>query len=405
MRFLTNQAVGDYVVKDLVSQSPGQMYVVEHTITRRREAMKVVAGDDRCSVAHADRFFREIRVQASLTHPNIARVHNAFWVNDDLVLICELMDGELLANVLERGPIPPAQGVDIACQILSALSYAHAHGVIHRNLSSACVFLRKDGTVKLVDFGVLNTNHGTPARLLSVSGGYKSPEQVYAPEAIDGRSDLYACGVVLHEMLTGHKPFMRLNRNGELDLQLLRDWGVPKQLNTLLQQALAESPDRRFQSADAFWESLLRVRRDLAEHRRTGIVPFQRQVFTVAAVSLSVMLVVIASSGHPQQKAEMATSARVVDTVPEPPRPALSASAKRASPRPAKQTNVHRMSRGSPTTIKPASEQSTKRKNPLATFAGALRRLNPIRRHSNPSAQQEGQNTAREAHGSSAGGQ
>jgi eukaryotic-like serine/threonine-protein kinase len=405
VRFLTNQAVGDYVVKDLVSQGDGQLYIVEHTITRRREAMKVVAGNDRCSVTQADRFFREIRVQASLTHPNIARVHNAFWANDDLVLICELVDGEQLTNLLERGPIPPAQAVDIACQILSALSHAHAHGVIHRNFSAACVFLRKDGTVKLVDFGVLNTNHGIPVRPLTGSDAYRSPGQARAAEVIDGRSDLHAFGVVLHEMLTGHKPFMRLNRNGELDLRLLRDWGVPKQLNSLLQRALTESPDRRFESADALWESLLRIRNDLARRCRNGIIPFQRQVFTAAAVSLSVMLVVVASSGRPQQKVEMAASARVVDTVPEPPRPPLTASTKLAPPRAVQQTGVHLMSRGSTTTIKPVSEQSTKRKNPVIKFAGAFKRLNPFRRNSKASTQEEARSSERVEQGSSVGDQ
>src|SRR6185295_16469299 len=117
--FQTGQSIGDYaILQELGKGGYGQIYKVAHTITGRHEAMKVLAASTAGSAEQAERFLREIRLQASLNHPNIAVVHTAFWVNDDLALVCEYLEGQPLQAVLEQQPLPPNRALDIIGQVL-----------------------------------------------------------------------------------------------------------------------------------------------------------------------------------------------------------------------------------------------------------------------------------------------
>src|ERR1041385_3064613 len=194
MPFLIGQTIGDYtILEELGSGGSAVVYKVEQTITGRREAMKILASGTANSAELTERFMREIRLQASLSHPNIAAVHNAFLANDDLVLICELLHGESLESLLRRGRLPLAEGLDILSQVLAALTYAHAHGVMHRDISAGNIFVTTDKVVKLIDFGLAKgatdvrlTREGTPQG----SVHYMSPEQVRGVESLDVRTDI-----------------------------------------------------------------------------------------------------------------------------------------------------------------------------------------------------------------------
>src|SRR6185369_15416573 len=124
----------------------------EHVITKRIEAIKVLSGAG--TEEETDRFLREIQLQASLSHPNIAAVYNAFRFEDDLVMVMELVDGEPLRAVLQHGPLAPAFAVRYACEVLRAIGYAHAHGVIHRDISPSNIVITPQGAIKLMDFGL-----------------------------------------------------------------------------------------------------------------------------------------------------------------------------------------------------------------------------------------------------------
>jgi len=153
--FQIGQSLGDYsVLQELGKGGFGHVYKVEHTITGRREAMKVLAAGEANATEQAERFLREIRLQASLSHPNIAVVHTAFWVNDDLALVCEFLEGQSLQEFLEQEQPPLSRALDILAQVLDALSYAHARGIIHRDISPANIFLTAGGTIKIIDFGL-----------------------------------------------------------------------------------------------------------------------------------------------------------------------------------------------------------------------------------------------------------
>ena len=148
--------VGDYqVIGILGAGGMGKVYKVRNVISDRVEAMKVLLPDLANAPDLADRFLREIKVQASLEHPNIAALHTALRVENQLLMLMEFVEGETLEQKLkEQGRLPVASAVDYISQVLSALEYAHAHGVIHRDIKPANMMLTPAGVVKLMDFGI-----------------------------------------------------------------------------------------------------------------------------------------------------------------------------------------------------------------------------------------------------------
>src|SRR5260370_26637490 len=210
MNFSIGDTVGAYrILEELGHGGMGRVFKVEHTITRRLEGMKGLEGGRSDAPAQAARSLREIRLQASLGPANIAAVHNAFWEGENLVLVMELIDGHSLRSVLETQRLPLVTALNYACQALSALSYAHAHGVIHRDISPANMMISPSGVLKVTDFGLAKgpadvgvSRNGAPLGSLY----YMPPEQVRGAEA-DARSDIYSLGALLYELTTGKRPF------------------------------------------------------------------------------------------------------------------------------------------------------------------------------------------------------
>ena len=267
MSYRAGSVIGDYLVLGAAGTGGmGTVYKVQHAITRRVEAIKLLAS------GHTDpeqeqRFVREIQVQARLLHPSIAAVYNAFRYYDEFFLVLEFIDGESLQSVLARGRLPLAAGLHYARQALSAIGYAHTQGVVHRDVSPSNMIVTPDGTVKLTDFGLAKT--ATDVRL-SHSGvplgspWYMSPEQVRGETAVDARSDIYSLGVVLYEIATGSKPFdlassfevMRAQLEAPPLAPIERAPELPAKLNQIILTAMAKDPDRRFQSAKQFYAAL-----------------------------------------------------------------------------------------------------------------------------------------------------
>src|ERR1035441_3533556 len=147
--------VGDYqVVGILGAGGMGQVYKVRNVISDRVEAMKVLLPDLVNQPDLADRFLREIKVQASLVHPNIAGLHTAVRVDNQLLMLMEFVEGVTLDQNLKDGPPPAAEAVNYVMQVLAALEYAHARGVVHRDIKPGNMMLTPNGVVKLMDFGI-----------------------------------------------------------------------------------------------------------------------------------------------------------------------------------------------------------------------------------------------------------
>ena len=268
--------LGDYEILDLLgSGGMGRVYKVRNVITDRIEAMKVLLPEIAGREEIAARFLREIKVLAALNHPNIAALHTALTIDNQLVMIMEYVEGQPLSAVLARGPIPPAEALSYMDQILDALSFAHQRHVIHRDIKPANMMLCADGSVKLMDFGIARTDDDTglttPGSTLG-SMNYMSPEQVKG-EKTDERSDLYSLGISLYELVTATRPFQgdtsyslmaaHVNQPPRPPIELQPD--MPAGLNDIILTSIAKSPADRFQSADAFRHAVKTVLRELQE--------------------------------------------------------------------------------------------------------------------------------------------
>jgi eukaryotic-like serine/threonine-protein kinase len=268
--YTVGQKLGDYEILGILGAGGmGKVYKVRNTISDRVEAMKILLPDLAGQKDLADRFLREIKVLASLHHPNIAALRTALTLDNQLVMIMEFVDGVTLSSRLHQGAIPPALAVKYIDQVLDALSYAHKQYIIHRDIKPANMMLTADGTVKLMDFGIARSASDRSLTMTGTTLGslnYMPPEQVKGDPA-DNRSDLYSLGVSLYEMVTGQLPFTADSNYAMMAAHLqevpkppivLRP-GIPQTLNQIIVMALAKDPGQRFQSADAFRGALKSV--------------------------------------------------------------------------------------------------------------------------------------------------
>jgi serine/threonine protein kinase len=268
--YAVGQKLGDYEILGILGAGGmGKVYKVRNTISDRVEAMKILLPDLAGQKDLADRFLREIKVLASLHHPNIASLRTALTLDNQLVMIMEFVDGVTLSSRLHQGAIPPALAVKYIDQVLDALSYAHKQNIIHRDIKPANMMLTADGTVKLMDFGIARSASDRSLTMTGTTLGslnYMPPEQVKGDPA-DNRSDLYSLGVSLYEMVTGQLPFTAESNYAMMAAHLqevpkppivLRP-GIPQTLNQIIVMALAKDPGQRFQSADAFRGALKSV--------------------------------------------------------------------------------------------------------------------------------------------------
>lgn len=249
----------------------GVVYQVRHLISDRIEAVKVLLPDLASSPELGDRFVREIRVQASLNHPNIAALHNALRLDNQLLMVMEFVDGQTLAEITRRGPLNQLQAIDVGTQVLAALDYAHAHSVIHRDVKPSNIIVTSQGVVKLMDFGIARrtAEFGMLTRAGAAIGSmyYMSPEQIKG-ENVDARSDVYATGVTLYEALTRQRPVtgdavadvMQAHLQQQPVAPRVLNPSVSEDLSSALMKSLAKDPAQRYQTANAFREELLRVK-------------------------------------------------------------------------------------------------------------------------------------------------
>ena len=268
--FTPGQHIGDYEILSILGAGGmGKVYKVRNVISDRIEAMKILLPDLHSNQSLADRFLREIRLLATLNHPNIAALRTALTHENQLVMIMEFVEGETLSNRIARAPISTSEAVNYADQVLSALSYAHKQNIIHRDIKPANMMLTPQGIVKLMDFGIARSStDGTLTSTGTTLGSlnYMPPEQVRG-ESADARSDIYSFGISLYELLTGKLPFHSDSQYSLMTAHLneaptppitLRD-DLPASLNEIIMMAMAKDPAERFQSADAFRAALKTV--------------------------------------------------------------------------------------------------------------------------------------------------
>jgi serine/threonine protein kinase len=268
--FEIGQRVGDYeIVSMLGVGGMGSVYRVRNVISDRTEAMKVLLPNLVAEPDLAVRFISEIRMLASFDHPNIAQLHTAFQVDNQLVMMMEFVEGSTLEQIAKQGPIPQSDVIKYMQQVLAALSYAHGRGVVHRDIKPANIMVTSQGVVKLMDFGIAKSRTEQDLTRPGTTMGslyYMSPEQVRGG-TVDARSDIYSVGVMMYELLAGRRPFVAdsayeiLNQQCNVVPQSPVEVNaqLPAPLSDIIVCAMAKDPANRFQNAQALSNALRQV--------------------------------------------------------------------------------------------------------------------------------------------------
>ena len=264
----TGDVLDHYRIENLVARS-GMASIFRATDVRtgRPVALKIPHPEMEADVVLYDRFQREQDIGQKLDHPNVMKVMSNDHASQ-VYMVMEWVDGRLLRQILmEKRKLPIERAVDLTKKICDALDYIHRHGVVHRDLKPENIMVDDEEHVKLIDFGIAGhegSRRLTFAKLSQLMGtpDYISPEQVKGKRG-DGRSDIYALGIMFYEMLTGKVPFQGPNAFAIMNDRLLNnpippreiDPSIPVELQEIIYRALERDPKNRYATAKEFlWD-------------------------------------------------------------------------------------------------------------------------------------------------------
>ncbi len=273
MNLTRGTKLGPYEIVSLIGAGGmGEVYRARDTRLGRDVAVKVLPAEFADHPERVRRFELEARAVAALNHPNILTLYDIGTQEGAPYLVTELLEGESLREMLMEGALPVRKAIDIGAQVAEGLAAAHEKGIVHRDLKPGNVFVTRDGRAKILDFGLARlvkgeadsapdsaaptAEQGTKPGAVLGTIGYMSPEQVKGKPA-DARSDIFALGVMLYEMLSGERPFQG-DSEAEVMTAILKedpsplakkDLSIPPMLERTVAHCLEKNPNRRFQSA------------------------------------------------------------------------------------------------------------------------------------------------------------
>jgi eukaryotic-like serine/threonine-protein kinase len=274
------------VLREIGRGGMGVVYLARDARLERDVAIKALPEELAQDPVRLERFEREARTMASLNHPNVAGIHGVEEQEGSRYLVLEFVDGESLAERLDRGPLPVDEAIDLATQIAAGIEAAHEAGVVHRDLKPANIMITPDGIVKVLDFGLARVDDGqsstgmgiddptmpqdspTIAGAILGTAAYMSPEQARG-RRVDKRSDIWAFGVVLYEMLTGTSPFQGETATDSIGAVLHKDVDLsrlpgqtPANVRRVLTRCLVRDKSQRFRDIGDLRLELMRSDED-----------------------------------------------------------------------------------------------------------------------------------------------
>jgi serine/threonine-protein kinase len=267
---LLNAIIGEYRIVGTIGEGGmGEVYRAVHNKIGRIVAVKVLSQASR-NPEFVERFLNEARIQASLQHPNIATLYDFLEYNNQPCIIMEFVEGQTLTDYIRmRGALRLAEAFPIFRAIVEALAYVHDRGIIHRDIKSNNVKITPSGQVKLLDFGIAKSG-SSPS--LTVAGGFVGTLQYVSPEQFtggfaDARSDVWALGVLLYEMVTGRMPF-EATTIGRLYEQInsaaytppsIVVANLPREVEAIIARCLRRNPAERYQTAGQLLQDVCRT--------------------------------------------------------------------------------------------------------------------------------------------------
>lgn len=287
----SGQCLGHYeVIKPLGKGGMGQVYLALDIQLRRKVALKLLSSTCTNDVDRVKRFEQEAQAASALNHPNIVTIHEIGQTESLRFISTEFIDGETLREHMKNTRLPLSKVLDIATQVASALHAAHEAGIVHRDIKPENLMMRRDGIVKVLDFGIAKLGSqqvATTRPLTTVSSivdttagivmgtiGYMSPEQATGEE-VDARTDIWSLGVVLYEMLAGQPPFAATTAR-RLIASMSEDQppplatidGLPAELERITRKALSKGLAQRYQTANEMAEDLKNLKEELEVEAR-----------------------------------------------------------------------------------------------------------------------------------------
>lgn len=268
------ETLGKYEIRRTLGRgSAGVVYEAWDPVIQRRVAIKAVRIDDESDPdtrEQMDRFRREAQAAGRLTHPNIVTIHDYGEADGLAYIVMEFVDGPSLRSVLEADqPLARADLMRIMRGVLAGLAFSHEHGIVHRDIKPGNVMLtspdRTRAQAKLADYGIarIESSSLTQAGTMMGTPAYMAPEQ-FLGEPVDARSDIYAAGVLLYQLLTGRRPFegsissiMHKVLSTDAQPPSILSMDVPTAFDAVVMRALAKRPEQRFESAGAYSAALV----------------------------------------------------------------------------------------------------------------------------------------------------
>src|SRR5438270_4087476 len=299
-KLAAGDAVGPYTILSRIgSGGMAEVYLAQDSRLGRKIALKLLPVSSANDAERVRRFRQEASAVSALNHPNILTIHEIGQTGSAHFIATEFIDGETLRQRLTRAQIPLTEAIDITIQIASALSAAHAAGIVHRDIKPENIMIRRDGYVKVLDFGLAKLTEqrasSSPTALTLADTGpgivigtvtYMSPEQARGFK-VDERTDIFSFGVVLYEMLAGRAPFggptpsdvivSILDREPQPLAHLKAD--VSPELQRIVTKALAKERDERYQTVKELIADMREFKRglELAAHSLRTTAPSESQ--------------------------------------------------------------------------------------------------------------------------------
>jgi serine/threonine protein kinase len=298
MTLASGTRLGRYEIRSKIGAGGmGEVYLAQDTKLDRKVALKILSADVAANHNRMRRFVQEAKAASALNHPNIITIHEIDLTDSVHFIATEFIDGETLRQRMNGAPIKLCEVLDLAAQIAGALSAAHAAGIVHRDVKPENIMLRRDGIVKVLDFGLaklsekaetgtVDTEAATKGLVQTEPGvvvgtaAYMSPEQARGL-LVDARTDIFSLGVVIYEMVAGQAPFGGATRSDLIVALLERDPRplarftpeAPAELERMVMKTLAKDREERYQTAKDLLIDLKRLRQRLeveAEIERTA---------------------------------------------------------------------------------------------------------------------------------------
>ena len=316
--------LGHYkIVRKLGSGAMGEVYLAHDTTLGRHVALKILAAEVAATPDRLARFEREARAVAALNHPNIVTVHSIERADEVPFITMEYVSGKTLSTLIPSKGLPLKRFLEIALPLVDAVSAAHQQGLTHRDLKPDNVMVSDDGRVKVLDFGLAKLKPGLPDGTASITAppsdrtiagqiigtiAYMSPEQAEG-KPVDHRSDIFSLGIMLHEMITGHRPFVG-NSHAAVLSSILRDSApsiiesnpaLPADLAKIVKRCLAKDPSRRYQSALDPRNELEELKEELDSGVGVTVGPPRSKTSRIFVATLAAGLLLLASAVYLQR--------------------------------------------------------------------------------------------------------